>query len=86
MVPGTPLDRTRTNRGWVLPEIEGLLGELRVIVDEARPTNALFRTKHASNYLPLGGRLPKDREQILEVLDLALSGGIPLRPEWRRGL
>ena len=86
VVPGTPLDRTRTNRGWKLPEIEGLLGEMRIFVDEARPTNALFRTNHASNYLPLGGRLPKDREQILEVLDLALSGGIPLRPEWRRGL
>ena len=24
--------------------------------------------------------------KLLEVLDLALSGGIPLRPEWRRGL
>ena len=78
--------RTRSNAGWVLPEVPELLGELRTLVDLARPTNAMFRTNHASNYLPLGGRLPQDRERILEVLDLALSGGIPLRPEWRRGL
>ena len=86
VVPGTPLDRTRGNLGWVLPEVPQLLGELRVIVDESRPTNALFRTNHASNYLPLGGRLPVDRERIVETLDSALSGDIPLRPEWSRGL
>ena len=38
--------------------VPALLGELRTLVDQARPTSALFRTNHASNYLPLGGRLP----------------------------
>ena len=63
-----------------------MLGELRTIVDRARPTDALFRTNHASNYLPLGGRLPADRARIVQVIDAALSGAIPLRPEWTRGL
>ena len=62
------------------------LNELRIIVDTARPTNAVFRTNHASNYLPLAGRLPRDRARIVEVIDAALSGRIPLRPEWSRGL
>jgi len=86
VVPGTPLARTQDRIGFELPDVPGLLGELRTIVDQARPTDALFRTNHASNYLPLGGRLPRDRERIVSVLDEALSGQIPLRPEWSRGL
>lgn len=86
VVEGTPLARTKDRMGWQLPDIYGLLGELRTFVDQARPSGALFRTNHASNYLPLGGRLPDDRQRIVEVIDLALAGGIPLRPEHRRGL
>jgi hypothetical protein len=48
--------------------------------------NAISRTNHASNYLPLSGRLPRDREQILEVLDAALEDKFPLKPDWARGL
>jgi radical SAM superfamily enzyme YgiQ (UPF0313 family) len=86
VVPGTPLHRTRVHSGWTLPDVPELLAELRTIVDLARPSDALFRTNHASNYLPLSGRLPKDRARIVELLDMALSGEIPLRPEWSRGL
>jgi hypothetical protein len=63
-----------------------LLRELRIFVDEARPRRALFRTNHASNYLPLGGELPRDRERIVALIDRALEGAIPLRPERARGL
>jgi len=86
VVPGTPLSRTRERLGWELPTVEGLLEELRTFVDEARPTNALFRTNHASNYLPIGGRLPKDGPRITALIDAALAGEIPLRPERSRGL
>ncbi len=86
VVPGTPMERMEAKGKFELPDILTLLGELRTIVAEAKPTNALFRTNHASNYLPIGGRLPRDRDSILEVLDAALSGKIPLRPEWSRGL
>ena len=56
------------------------------MVDRARPTDATFRTNHASNYLPLGGRLPRDRARIVEVIDAALAGTIALRHEADRGL
>ncbi|MCP4496948.1 MAG: radical SAM protein, partial [Phycisphaeraceae bacterium] len=50
------------------------------------PNRALFRTNHASNHLPLGGTLPDDGPRIARVIDMALAGEIPLRPEQHRGL
>lgn len=86
VVPGTPMERMESKGKFVLPDILQLLGELRTIVADSRPTRALFRTNHASNYLPLRGELPADRERIVGVLDAALRGDISLRPEWSRGL
>ncbi len=86
VVPGTPIATQQQRGAFQLPQIWGLLGELRTLVDLARPTNALFRTNHASNHLPLGGRLPADRERILSLIDRALAGSVPLRPEAWRGL
>jgi radical SAM superfamily enzyme YgiQ (UPF0313 family) len=86
VVPETPLDRLAKKGRFAVPPVPALLGELRTMVDEARPTHALFRTNHASNYLPLGGVLPRDRERIVEVIDAALAGKIPLRRESMRAL
>lgn len=86
VVPGTPLAKLAGRGKFAVPEVPALLGELRTMVEHARPTDAMFRTNHASNYLPLGGRLPADRERILGVIDAALAGRIPLRPERMRGL
>ncbi len=86
VIPGTPMGKQQERGKFQLPEQRELLTELRTFVAEARPTDAIFRTNHASNYLPLAGRLPRDRDRILEVVDAALNGEIPLRPEWSRGL
>jgi hypothetical protein len=74
------------DRRFALPTIDGMLLELRTIVDRTRPSDAVFRTNHASNYLPLSGKLPDDRERIVETIDRALAGQVLLRPEWARGL
>jgi radical SAM superfamily enzyme YgiQ (UPF0313 family) len=86
IIPGTPLDRMAEKGRFELPDVSGLLTELRTLVSEARPSNALFRTNHASNYVPIEGRLPRDRDRLLKTIDAALSGDIPLRPEFMRGL
>jgi len=86
VTPDTPIARLAASGRFELPDVAGLLGELRTIVDRARPTNAVFRTNHASNYLPIAGRLPDDRERIVAAIDAALDGRIPLRPESARGL
>ncbi|RIL07044.1 MAG: radical SAM protein [Proteobacteria bacterium] len=86
VTPGTPQEKLQRTGRFVLPDVAGLLRELRTMIDAARPTDALFRTNHASNYLPLGGRLPRDREAIVAAIDAALAGRIALRPESSRGL
>lgn len=86
LVPGTPLARTAVRSGFTLPSVDGLLGELRTFAAEARPTDAVFRTNHASNHLPIGGRLPTDAARIVATIDRARAGAIPLRPERARGL
>lgn len=86
VVPGTPLAKLVQRGLFTLPEPLALLGELRAFLAHARPTRAVFRTNHASNYLPLSGDLPRDTARLLSVLDAALSGAVPLRPEWVRGL
>lgn len=86
VVEGTPMAKLAERGRFELPSVEGMLGELRTIVSLARPSDAVFRTNHASNYLPIAGRLPNDREKILALVDRALQGGVNLRPEWARGL
>ncbi|MGE3172122.1 MAG: radical SAM protein [Planctomycetota bacterium] len=86
VIPGTPQQKLADTGRFALPAIPDLLRELRAFVAGAAPTDALFRTNHASNHLPLGGRLPRDRDRIVALLDDALAGNVPLRPEWSRGL
>ena len=86
VVPGTPIATLSSRGQFELPSIEEMLRELRTIVAGSHPTAAVFRTNHASNYLPLEGRLPRDRDRIVATIDRALAGGVPLRPEWARGL
>ncbi len=86
VIPGTPQERMVDKGLFELPSISGLLGELRTIVAESNPTGAIFRTNHASNYLSLEGRLPRDRDRIVASVDAALRGEVPLRPEYFRGL
>lgn len=86
VVPNTPL-HTLTARGrFQVPPVTELLEEIRAFLLAANPKSAVFRSNHASNYLPLSGRLPRDRQLLLEALELAAAGDIPLRPEWMRGL
>lgn len=86
VVPGTPQARMQEKGLFELPDVIQLLGELRSFVAHAEPTDAIFRTNHASNYLPLQGRLPRDRDSIVAALTAAIAGEIPLRDEWMRGL
>ncbi len=86
VVPGTPIARAEAKGSFVMPDVPTTLRELRTFVEFAAPTDSIFRTNHASNHLAIGGRLPRDRDEILAAIDGALRGAVPLRPEWLRGL
>ena len=86
VVPNTPLHRMQEKGRFALPEVGALLEELRLFLLNAKPHQAVFRTNHASNYLPLAGTLPKDGPQMAKMIEMALDGSLPLRKEWMRGL
>ncbi len=74
--------------GFKLVDKRGSLQELRWFVEDLELTNCKFGSEHASNYLPISGYLPRDKGEILRLIDKALedeSSGL-LRPEWARGL
>ena len=86
IVPNTPIHRLEAKGKFILPDKKQLLEELHQFITHTETTSAIFRTNHASNYLPISGTLPHDKEQMLEVIEMAMDGNIPLRDEWRRGL
>ena len=86
VIPETPMARLQQKGRFVMPDKRMLLEELYTFIEHANPTRAVFRTNHASNYLPIAGTLPQDKEPMLDVISGALQGKVGLRPEWRRGL
>jgi radical SAM superfamily enzyme YgiQ (UPF0313 family) len=88
LVPGTPLHREWSSGAFQLPGAENMLTELREVLAHLEGlTCCVFRSNHASNYLPLGGTLPGDKARLLASLDAALEQGPgALRPESWRGL
>lgn len=88
LVPGTPLHEQWQNGEFEMMEAEPLLRELRHVIDHLDGlSRCIFRTNHASNYVPLAGTLSKDRERLLETLNAALDHGeSAFRPEAWRGL
>jgi hypothetical protein len=86
VIPDTPIARAEAKGLFTLPGVPTMLRELRTLVAAAAPTDAIFRTNHASNHLPIAGRLPRDRTPLLAAIDAALAGAVPLRPAHLRGL
>jgi hypothetical protein len=86
LLPNTPLDQDYRTGRFELPDTRELLLELREMFQHTHLKSGLFMANHASNYLPIKARMPKDREKILELIDAALRGEVDLKPEWMRGL
>lgn len=86
LIPGTPLYADAQSGRFTLIEPNEMLAELRTMIAETHQTRGLFHANHASNYLPIRARMPKDKAATLALIDAALEGKVPLRPEWRRGL
>ena len=86
LVPGTPLYEDFESGRFQLPTEREFLQELREMIAHTNLTEGLFFSNHASNYLPIKAKLPKGKQEALSLIDSALKGEIPLKPEWMRAL
>jgi radical SAM superfamily enzyme YgiQ (UPF0313 family) len=86
LVPGTPLHEDHQSGNFPLLEPDEMLAELRTMIAHTNLSRGLFHANHASNYLPIKARLPKEKEKTLELIDTALAGNVRLKPEWLRAL
>ena len=73
---------------WQPLDQAGLFLELKHFISHLELQNTVFRSDHASNYLPLKGTLGVDKQALLDKLELALyhPDQVRLRQEWQRGL
>lgn len=86
LIPGTPMHDDYQSGRFTLIEPDEMLAELRTMIAETDQTQGLFHANHASNYLPIRARMPKDKAKTLALIDAALKGEVGLRPEWMRAL
>lgn len=86
LIPGTPMHDDYQAGRFELIEPDEMLAELRTMIAETHQSQGLFHANHASNYLPIRARMPKDKEKTLALIDAALAGNVTLRPEWMRAL
>ena len=83
---GTVLgDRVERGEFTLLTPEEALL-ETRLLLEHLTVNHLHFTSDHASNYLPLKGGLPGDRDRLLALVDGALAGERELLSGYGRGL
>ncbi|MCP4340230.1 MAG: radical SAM protein [Desulfobulbaceae bacterium] len=86
LTPNTPLFDTANRGEFVLPSANGMLEELAIMFANTELSNGYFHANHASNYLPIKAKLPKDKAATLKLIEKALKGKVRLKPEHLRGL
>lgn len=88
VVPKTELYRRMQRGEFELPGPFEILDEMRIMIENLEVEGSEFRSNHASNYLPIKGRLPDDKEKILELINKIISTNDRryLRPDYLRAL
>ena len=83
---GTPLGDDVLAGRFKVYGPDHILEECRLLIQHLDVDPLHFTSNHASNYLPLKGGLPEDREKFLSLIDQALEGKIRLRKTLNRGI
>jgi len=86
LLENTPLFNDFCSGSFQLPDQNMLLEELKILVESIALERVQFQANHASNYLPISGRLPKDKEIILQLIEKGLNGRLQLKEEYQRTL
>ena len=85
-LPNTPFGRMVEEDSTILPTPEQITTELKEMIERITIERVQFMANHASNYLPLSGRLQRDKQRLLGVIEAALDGTSPFIPEHARRL
>lgn len=83
---GTPLGEDVLAGRFEVCSADHVLEECRLLIEHLDVAPLHFTSNHASNYLPLKGGLPEDKEKFLDMIDQALAGRIRLRKTLNRGI
>ena len=88
VVPGTPLAEEEASGAFTVPDAYTMLEELHTILSEIEGGHMYFTSAHASNYLPIRGWIPEEKQKLLADIEYVLRARNPrlLRPEFLRGL
>ncbi len=86
LTPNTPLYEDWRAGDFELIDAKGMLVELGTMIAHTNLSRGLFFANHASNYLPIKARLPKEKEETIRLIEQAIDGKVPLKPEMFRAL
>ena len=84
--PNSPMYKDVQEGKFQLISARESLEETRALVAGLNYGPFHFTSNHASNYLPLKGTLPDEREKFLNMIDSALGGKSRIRSEHSRAL
>ncbi|MGY5864049.1 MAG: radical SAM protein [Candidatus Thorarchaeota archaeon] len=86
--PGTKIHQLVEAQTFTPMSPMEILKELRTLVEHLELSSCVFRTNHASNYLPIRGTLNKDKDALIQILNdtIASEDTSRLRPGYMRGL
>ncbi|MBQ7713913.1 MAG: B12-binding domain-containing radical SAM protein [Oscillospiraceae bacterium] len=83
---GTPLHEWIERGELTMLGPRELALENRLILQHIDSEGSVFRSNHASNYLPLKGTLNRDRDALIAQIDRALAGEVRFRRAVELGL
>lgn len=83
---GTPLHDWIERGELTMLGPQELALENRLILQHIDSDGSVFRSNHASNYLPLKGTLNRDRDALIAQIDKALAGEVRFRRAVELGL
>jgi radical SAM superfamily enzyme YgiQ (UPF0313 family) len=86
LIPGTPLHQDYVSGAFELLKPFEMLAELKTMIAATDLSRGLFHANHASNYLPIKARMPKEKDAVIRLIEKALTGEIDLKPEYQRAL
>jgi len=88
--PGTVMHERKLRNEFKEMKSYEILLELKLFIETINFTNksanCIFRSNHASNYLPLRGVLERDKSKILNLIDYGLNNKDILKAEHYRAL